>query len=1401
MKNKLAMKTLALAAVTSMVASGVPIAAPITVQAKTTYETNESLKPDADAHVTVHDLSKIADTTWKFDSEDPKKPSQIKWDSGTSTLTIQYLDLNVTNADLASWMSYFTYSGVNDLNVVLKGTNNLTLNGNVCFIQATGQGGIKFTSNGAKNAGSLYVNMNAASASDAEGTKSNECHFIESYSHLDFGDDNDPVNVSITTKGAAINAHTNIYAKGDINIKGKSYIYSSIEASSSRLSSNAIATLGNMNVAKDATLTAKCNVADTTTPYFTVNNALLVNGTYNDAGSKLYVTNVNGHVINCKNIKIADVKAAAEPSVTYKTDQDGKTTSEVDNVKIKIGGNTYDNDISKVPEGTYLFYSDTAFVTDANNFIATTHNDKTNVNYLSYTLNDKENGDFFNHANITPANIPKTAKTLMTNNSMNLVSKSSQATAGVGYDNGDIIISIADETVNSIKNGTILIDGKIVDMDEWGDAISISDQYTAIKIEGGTINASQAGVVYIRLSKEFGQSLGAGTHTIEIRTANGIISTTITVPESDSATGDTVNSTDAYGKIISVTKNEAGDIIYTYDTGIVRVVSFDKAGNKSDITITFANGNVLVKHADGTSTLTQPDGSVTSYDKDGKVTNIYNAGGNKTDDGNKDDNKTDTSTENTISNDSKALDLAIGSVSSGYTHTAVKDSIMKSATAEMKKITPDKKTSKLAALSDIELDKTNPAKANADGKYEVQLNIASITAADSIKLLHQLSDGTWEQITPTTVGNGYVSAQLSSLSSVAVVKLEDVKSSTDDSKEDDSNKDTPSTNNSYTVTTDISRMYVNKLKDITLTVNAPLSKLSASNQVTIDGKTLGTSEFTATSSGDKTVIVLKANGLASGLGAHNIVVNYTDGTAKASYTLDLNDSSNTNPTTPTVSASETAKKLDANVTSLTSGFTHEALTSDSTVNSANNAVTSLKGMSTDGYTLAALTKITKGSGTSDGIIIMGIADVKAGNTVRLLAQQTDGTFKEISATVGSDGKVSFNSTNIGNGVIAAVKVTKTISDSAKQLDAGITKISAGFTHTPVDDTVVNTAKNKMLEIKGSSSNVYSLATISNIAKNSGTSDNALITLTIPAVDAKDTVFILAQQANDTWSDITATASIGEDVVAFPSYKLGNGNIAVVKTVANNSSNNSGNSNSNTSFKTDYSVVGNVLSMKASDMKNIELTINAPYSQLYNNGISAIDIDGKVVSTDYTLASSGSDKTILTLNAKALNSTVGNHIISIKFANGTAKYVYIVTNDNGTTNNGTTNNGSNNGINNGTNNGTNSGSNAGNNTNGSNDNSSDDNSSKGNSSKGDSSKNDDADVDSDGTDTDDTKGSDDASDDSDGSTTTSKEEAESEGTSTAANTDGEQKATAKSARTGQTLVSMFIEYLLHGLNLR
>ena len=41
MKNKLAMKTLALAAVTSMVASGVPIAAPITVQAKTTYETNE----------------------------------------------------------------------------------------------------------------------------------------------------------------------------------------------------------------------------------------------------------------------------------------------------------------------------------------------------------------------------------------------------------------------------------------------------------------------------------------------------------------------------------------------------------------------------------------------------------------------------------------------------------------------------------------------------------------------------------------------------------------------------------------------------------------------------------------------------------------------------------------------------------------------------------------------------------------------------------------------------------------------------------------------------------------------------------------------------------------------------------------------------------------------------------------------------------------------------------------------------------------------------------------------------------------------------------------------------------------------------------------------------------------
>lgn len=51
----------------------------------------------------------------------------------------------------------------------------------------------------------------------------------------------------------------------------------------------------------------------------------------------------------------------------------------------------------------------------------------------------------------------------------------------------------------------------------------------------------------------------------------------------------------------------------------------------------------------------------------------------------------------------------------------------------------------------------------------VTFYVSGIAAGDNIRLLHQLSDGTWEVIAPV-VGNGYVTATFYSFSPVAIVK-------------------------------------------------------------------------------------------------------------------------------------------------------------------------------------------------------------------------------------------------------------------------------------------------------------------------------------------------------------------------------------------------------------------------------------------------------------------------------------------------------------------------------------------------------------------------------------------------------------------------------------------------------
>jgi hypothetical protein len=54
-------------------------------------------------------------------------------------------------------------------------------------------------------------------------------------------------------------------------------------------------------------------------------------------------------------------------------------------------------------------------------------------------------------------------------------------------------------------------------------------------------------------------------------------------------------------------------------------------------------------------------------------------------------------------------------------------------------------------------------------KVQITFNVPGIVAGQSIYVLHQKADGTWEKITPDAVGNGTVTATFTSLSPVAIV--------------------------------------------------------------------------------------------------------------------------------------------------------------------------------------------------------------------------------------------------------------------------------------------------------------------------------------------------------------------------------------------------------------------------------------------------------------------------------------------------------------------------------------------------------------------------------------------------------------------------------------------------------
>lgn len=770
MIKKLAKKSVAYIAAMAMVLSGISFQ-PVRTDAKT-YQDNESIKPDDGSRTVYHDLDKLTTKTWTFDSNDATKASKISWDStkDVAVLTIQNIDLSVTNTEVDSYISYFSYTGnVKPLKIVLKGTNSLELNGNVCFIQSTGEAPVTIV-NESNNAAGMYVTMNPV----VDSSNMTECHFMEVYGNCNMkgGNDSDKtLTLSVETTGNAVVAYTNIYVGGNLKIENAN-ICSTIAASSSYMSTNAIVVNGNLDIDADSRLVAKCNVADTNVPYRTVNNSLLVAGTYKDAGASIYLTNVNGRPLST-DLSLADVTVMPKAVPDVEVDDKGSVTS----VKARFG--TYGsvrNDIMTIkdrltdPVDNYWFYSEASYVTDANNFLATQVNQNTNEVALSYAQ-DENKEYYFTHPNVSPFTIPVSAKTLMSGKTMALTAKASDATAGVSYENNDVIVSIKGDFTDAQENNMLIIDGKIINIKEWGDAITLDNKYVAVKLEGGTVTMREPGVYYYVFSEDFCKYLGNGTHQLEIHTTNGIIQTQLTVNVNDMNAGDSVGSADDYGRIIAITKNESGDMIYTYDNGTVRVVSFDKDGNQSSTKITWSNGDTLVKNPDGTSSLTQTNGSVTIYDKDGNVVSIHNPGGDsdgpapsaspKPDGGDGEDN---------VSSSAKALDLVIGGISNGYTHAPVSDNVLNSAKSEMESVTPDGKTASLVALSDIKID---GASADDDGKYLVKLDIAAISASDSIMIMHRDSGG-WDIRTPDVVGNGYITAGFDSLSPVAIVRLADI---------------------------------------------------------------------------------------------------------------------------------------------------------------------------------------------------------------------------------------------------------------------------------------------------------------------------------------------------------------------------------------------------------------------------------------------------------------------------------------------------------------------------------------------------------------------------------------------------------------------------------------------------
>ena len=100
----------------------------------------------------------------------------------------------------------------------------------------------------------------------------------------------------------------------------------------------------------------------------------------------------------------------------------------------------------------------------------------------------------------------------------------------------------------------------------------------------------------------------------------------------------------------------------------------------------------------------------------------------------------------------------------------VADEVKTAATTEATKaaatVSADTKAT-VVAVVEVKLGTTMP-----EGGVTLTLAVEGVKAGDNIVLLHQKADQTWETITPSEVKDGAVVAKFTSLSPVAIVKLE-----------------------------------------------------------------------------------------------------------------------------------------------------------------------------------------------------------------------------------------------------------------------------------------------------------------------------------------------------------------------------------------------------------------------------------------------------------------------------------------------------------------------------------------------------------------------------------------------------------------------------------------------------